>query len=361
MKNNISKLFFLFCFFSSLVIAFSLGTYSSKSTETKFLQIGTGSIEGTYYPVGRTIANMISHPPDLPPCKPGQACGVSGLIAVAKSTEGSIDNILKMKQGQIQSALSQADIAHFAYLGKGYFEKEGAAKSIRAIAHLYTETVHIVVANKAKIAKISDLKGKRVSLGKKNSGTLTNALFLIHHAGKFSEKQLKEAHYISSGQAADLMREDKLDAFFLTAGFPVEVIGELVKEGVADILSIDARAAHEIQKNYPYFGFQNLPENIYGTDGERHVLTISALWLIDATVDEKLVYEITKSLWHEDNRKKLIKGHPQGLSIKFQRALVAIGIPLHPGAKKYYDENPMQINFTPWKEIKLDMTVSQNQ
>ena len=303
--------------------------------EAKFFQIGTGPLEGTYYPIGRAIANIISHPPDLPPCKAGQACGVYGLIAITKSTEGSVENIQRMQEGDIQSALAQADIAHLAFTGQSVFSQQGAYKDLRVIAYLYTEHVHIVTAKSSDIQTLQDLRDKHIAIGKPHSGTINNAKKILEYLG-FQEKDFRSVHQISSGQAADMMREGKLDAFFLTAGYPVEIIEELAKENIADLLSISPRNAHQLQGLYPYFGFENIPANLYSNISQKNVMTIPAIWVAHKDLPNQLVYNITEALWHDTNQEKLRRAYSRGLSLAAQKKVDYLQIPFHPAALQYY-------------------------
>ena len=139
--------------------------------EMTFFRIGTGSTGGTYFPIGGLIANAISNPPGARPCDRGGSCGPMGLIAVAQSTDGSIANVEAIRAGRLESGLAQADIAYWAYKGLRVFKGKGKqVEKLRAIANLYPEAVHVVVRRDAKIAKIADLRGKRVSLGPRDSG-----------------------------------------------------------------------------------------------------------------------------------------------------------------------------------------------
>jgi TRAP-type uncharacterized transport system substrate-binding protein len=60
--------------------------------------------------------------------------------------------------------------------------------------------------------------------------------------------------------------------------------------------------------------------------------------VVGAEVDEELVYGITEALWHENARKLLDNGHAKGKAITLETALDGIGIPLHPGAERFYRE-----------------------
>ena len=67
-------------------------------------------------------------------------------------------------------------------------------------------------------------------------------------------------------------------------------------------------------------------------------ISVGAQWVVSSKVDEDLVYNITKSIWNEKSRKLLDKGHAKAKSITAESALDGIGIPLHPGAERYYKE-----------------------
>ena len=63
--------------------------------------------------------------------------------------------------------------------------------------------------------------------------------------------------------------------------------------------------------------------------------------ITNANQPEELIYEITKALWTSTARKLLDNGHPKGKAITVETALEGvegIGVPLHPGAEKYYRE-----------------------
>jgi hypothetical protein len=47
---------------------------------------------------------------------------------------------------------------------------------------------------------------------------------------------------------------------------------------------------------------------------------------------------VTKALWNANSRKLLDSGHAKGKSITRETALAGAGIPLHPGAERFYKE-----------------------
>ena len=68
---------------------------------------------------------------------------------------------------------------------------------------------------------------------------------------------------------------------------------------------------------------------------------VSALLVVSSDQPEELIYGITRALWNENTRKLLDNGHAKGKQITMETALdgvEALGVPLHPGAEKFYKE-----------------------
>ncbi len=159
----------------ALVIASVLvtGAGAAQAADIRYFTIGTAGVGGTYFPLAGTIANSISNPPRSRGCDEGGSCGVPGLVAVAQSSHGSVSNVSAIASGGLNSGFSQADVAYWAYSGTGTFEGREPMRDLRVIAALYPEHVHLIASRSSGIASVKDLKGKRVSLDKTDSGYLS--------------------------------------------------------------------------------------------------------------------------------------------------------------------------------------------
>jgi TRAP transporter TAXI family solute receptor len=312
------------------------GTPAGQTQEMRFFRIGTGGVAGTYYPIGGLIADIISNPPGARPCNKGGSCGVPGLVAIAQSSNGSVANVNAIDAGELESGFVQSDIAHWAYTGTGIFEAEGQVENLRAIANLYPESIHIVARRHAGIATVRDLAGKRVSLDEPGSGTLVDARIILDAFG-LSEADL-QAEYIKPSPAVSMIGDDQLDAFFIVAGYPTASVVELASGVGADLVPIDGPEIDALLARHQFFAKDLIPAGTYEGIGEIPTISVGAQWVVGAEVDEELVYGITKALWHENARMLLDDGHAKGRSITLETALDGVGIPLHPGAKRYYRE-----------------------
>jgi uncharacterized protein len=318
------------------LVALLLGTSAGQTQEMRFFRIGTGGVAGTYYPIGGLIADIISNPPGARPCNKGGSCGVPGLVAIAQSSNGSVANVNAIDAGELESGFVQSDIAYWAYTGTGIFEDQGKVENLRAIANLYPESIHIVARRDAGIATVRDLEGKRVSLDEPGSGTLVDARIILEAFG-LSEADL-QAQYIKPSPAVSMIGDGQLDAFFIVAGYPTASVVELASGGGADLVPIDGPEVDALLESHQFFARDLIPAGTYEGIGETPTISVGAQWVVGAEVDEELVYGITKALWHDNARLLLDDGHAKGHAITLETALHGVGIPLHPGAERYYRE-----------------------
>ena len=306
----------------SLVGALVLAS-STAAQVPQFFRIGTGGTAGTYYPVGGMIANAVSQP--------------GKIVVTAQASNGSVGNVNGIAGGALESGFSQSDVATWAQKGTGIFEGKPNIPSLRMIANLYPESLHVVVRKGSGIKAIADLKGKRVALDEPGSGTLINARLVLAAFG-VKESDIKP-EYIKPNQAGDKMKDGSLDAFFFTGGAPAGAIAELASSGSGiELLPIDGPQADGLRMASPFFAVDTIAADTYRGVPAVKTLAVGAQWVTSEKADTNTVYEITKALFSEATQKTLQAGHAKGKFITLQNAVQGVGIPFHPGAERFYKE-----------------------
>ncbi len=324
---------------SLLVGALALAGLPARGEDITFFRIVTGGTVGTYFPIGGLIANALSNPPGSRPCEEGGSCGVPGLVATSVASNGSVANVSAIGSGAAQSGFVQSDIAYWAYSGTGIYDGRPKVNSLRAIANLFPESVHLVVRKGSGIKSVRDLRGKRVSLDEPGSGTLVDARLILAAYG-IGERDVK-AQYLPAQRVADSFREGALDAFFSVSGWPQSSIIDLATTVGIDLVPVDGPEAARLLKQYSFFSADEIPDEAYkGVSGVR-TIGVHALWLTSVRQPAPLVYQLTATLWNASTRKLLDSGHVKGQVIRLQSALTGVGIPLHEGAEKFYKEQGM--------------------
>ena len=320
-------------------LAATAGGLPAAAQEITFFRIGTGATAGTYFPIGGLIANAISNPPGSRSCADGGSCGVPGLVATAVASNGSVANVNAIASGSMQSAFTQSDVAYWAYNGTGIYDGRPKVDVLRAIANLYPESFHLVVRKGSGIKTMADLKGKRMSVDEPGSGTLVDARLILAAYG-LTEKDIK-AEYLKPQQAADKLREGALDAFFSVGGWPLGAIAELAATTGIDLVPIDGPEAEKLIKQYSFFGVDEIPDGAYKNVAGVKTVSVNAIWATSSKQTDELIYAITTALWNPSTRKLLDSGHAKGKAIKLESAVQGLGIPLHPGAEKFYKEKDL--------------------
>jgi hypothetical protein len=293
----------------------------SAYAQQKFFRIGTGGTGGTYYPIGGLIGNAISN---------------DKINVSAVATNGSVANVNGIVAGSMESGFSQADVNFWAYTGTGIYEAKPKVDELRAIANLYPESVHVVMKKGLGAKSIADLKGKRVSLDEPGSGTLVNARAILSAYG-LSERDIRP-QYLKQQQCAEKLKDGSLDAYFQTTGYPQGTLSELAATNGFELLPLAGPEADKLQAQYGFFAKDEIPSGIYKDVAGVKTLSVGAQWVTSAKIDADLIYQITKALWSAKTRTALDAGHAKGKAIRKETALVGIGIPLHPGAEKFYKE-----------------------
>ena len=324
------------CTALTIVTLFAV-TVAATAQDARFFRIGTGGIGGTYYPIGGIIASAISSPPGSRSCDEGGSCGVQGLVAIAQTSGGSVANVDAVATGRLDSGFVQSDIAYWAYTGTGTYRKKKPRKTIRAIANLYPESVHVVVRTKTGVKSMRDLKGRRVSLDEKGSGALVDARLILEAFGLRERRDLK-AQYLNSESAALRLAAGKLDAFIAVAGYPMASVQLALGKSDAQILSLTGKPIEQLLAKYKFFSRDTIPSDVYGNAEPIPTISVNALWIVPEAADEELIYQITKAIWNEKSRKLLDEGHSKGKLIQMSTALQGVSIPLHPGARRFYRE-----------------------
>ncbi|SFL01815.1 hypothetical protein SAMN04488518_11438 [Pseudovibrio ascidiaceicola] len=329
----------LFSKCAGIALACTMISGAAVAQDIKFFRIGTGGAGGTYFPIGGIIANAISNPPGSRPCDQGGNCGVPNLVAIAQSTNASAHNVNAIQAGQMEAGLTGAATLHFAYHGSGKYE--GNAKpDLRVIANLYPEDLHLVLPKGGELDNLADLKGKRVGIAQAGSGTQIAVELILGDHG-VNRDNIDEAE-LNNSQSAERTADGQLDAYFYAAGTPVAAMIQLDNTKGMDLYSFTEAEIAQANKTVPYYIPSVIPAGTYpGVTHDTNTVAVSGMFVTNANIDEELVYEITKALWSKTARKLLDNGHPKGKVITMKSALDGIdgiGVPLHPGAERYYKE-----------------------
>ncbi len=315
-------------FFSIALVAAMMMSLSTAQARTKFVTIGTGGITGVYYPTGGAIAKMVN-----------KKKKEYGIRATVESTGGSVFNINAVMNGDLEFGIAQSDRQYQAVHGLAEWKDKGPQKDLRAVFSIHPESVTLVAAVDSGVKKIQDLKGKKVNIGNPGSGQRQNAIDALEAVGIDINKDI-QAESIKASEAASLLQDGRIDAFFYTVGHPSGAIKEATsgarKVRIADVAG---PGIDKLLAKYPYYAKAIIPHKLYpGAKNDKDVQTfgVKATLVTSAKVPDDVVYAITKEVF--DNFDAFKKLHPAYGTLTKEKMLQGLSAPIHPGALKYYKE-----------------------
>ena len=283
--------------------------------------LATGGTSGTYYPFGGAIANIWN-------------TKIENMNVTAQATGASAENLRLISNGDAEFATVQNDVMDYAYRGSDMFAGQKLG-NLASIGTLYPEVVQIAASKSSGIASVADLRGKRVSVGDAGSGVEFNAKQILEGYGLTFDDIKK--NNLSFKESAEGLQNGTLDACFITAGVPNSALQELAFTAGLVLIPVTGVEADAICNKYSFYTKTTIPAGTYkGTDVDTEALAIKATLAVSASLDENIVYEMTKALF--ENLDELGTAHAKGKEVSAQSAVTGISVPFHPGAAKYFKE-----------------------
>ena len=303
-----------------LIVTAMILVFAGAASAATFINIGTGSTGGTYYPVGAGMAKVWNS-------------AIPGMKANAQSTGGTAQNLALLGKGEAEVIFADG-LYFFAYEGKGAFDGK-PMKELRGLVPLYAEPIHFLVAKGSNIKSIQDLKGKRVSVGAVGSGTEVTVRTLLKVAGLDPDKDIKPEN-LGLSDTAGAFADKNIDAALTVGALGIAGVVEITTLGTAEFRDIPSDIVAKLGKELPYYLPFDIPANTY--KGQTKPVKALASWNVLITT-EKLgdedAYKMTKSLYEH---KQDILNISTRLASMSPENLKYIQVPLHKGALKYYKE-----------------------
>ena len=314
-KNLISILSIISVLVLAVVLFAGYRIIGNNDPLSSRIRIATGDEGGIYNAFGDALAKLLENQMKI-------------AVTVIPSG-GSLDNINMLRSGRADIAFVQSDIIKYAYDGTDIFSAEEPFKDFRALAGLYPEVCQIVA--RSNIKGITDLKGRRVSIGAEGSGTELNALQILESYGMdYTDINVDHLGFNASVNA---FKEGKIDAFFCTAGIPTPAISQLAASGEAILLNIGEAHARSIVSQYPYYFRQIISKGIYPGFEEIETVAVKAVLVTSVKLKDQTVSEMMSLIF--DNADKISK-EIQGINLNRKAATGGLAIPLHRGAEEFY-------------------------
>ena len=186
------------------------------------------------------------------------------------------------------------------------------------------------------ITSVEELRGKRVSVGSPGSGTEVIALRVPEAAGLDPDRDI-DRQQLGVGESVQAVKDGALDAFFWSGGVPTSAVTDLATSRELLLLPTDQYVDELSQRYGPFYVSAEIEGGRYeGVDQPVKVVAVPNYLVVNRSMDPELAYRLTKLLF--DQKQALAEVHPSARRLELDTAPKVAPLELHPGAKRYYDE-----------------------
>ena len=302
----------------------AVATATGAAQAETFVRMVSGPSGGSWYPLGAKIMQVLDEKVDG--------------ISTSNTSGGGISNVLAVNGGDAEIGWSYAHTSYNGYVGKGKFSK--AQPDVRHFATLYPAMFQVAVPKNSSIKTFADMKAANISPGKaKWTGTAFAESILKSYGISFDDikKNGGTVNHVSYTESVALMKDGHIDVFMAATSMPQASFLELEHSPGIRFIGMSATKLDEIIKANPGYIPGMMPKGVYESLGEDlHTLGIVTNMVVHKDLSDDLVYNMCKVFWA--NHASFVEVKGVWKSVKVENALNGAAIPIHPGAKKCYDE-----------------------
>lgn len=304
-----------------IAVMLGMGGCASRASEwtEQTYPVAGGGATGVYFDYGTRLAEELSD--------------ALGIDAVGIETNGSVDNLRRVADGEALLGFAQGDAAADAVDGVGAFDEPLA---VRAVARLYDEYVHVVVRADSAVDSIPDLAGRTVSLGAPNSGVAVIASRVLDAAGVDVASVADPRLDLSQSIAA--MERGEIEGFFWVGGLPTPGIQELAADLPVRLLPIEQAWVDAVNDRYSdAYRPADFPAGTYGVTDSEPTMAVPNYLLTAASTPDAIVRDVLETLF--DARTRMGAEVPAVALLNRRQAIFTSPVELHPGAVAYYRDS----------------------
>lgn len=287
----------------------------APANDRQEIRLGTAALGGAYYPLGQGLSSLVTQHLD-------------GVSMVPIVTRGAVENPRLIARGDIELALTNADLAYFAYDGQRPY---GEPLNILAAGALHPSVLHLISRADGEISTFEQLEGKRIALGAAGGPTVSLARLLLEAHGMSLDDVVPS--FLSYSDGFSQLGDGNIDAAFALAGYPAA--GVLQTRATQDLsfIQIDSEIMAQFIIENPYYYLVDMPKEVYDTNMGSTLLAVPNILIVSGNADADFVFGIVGSIY--GNLQQLQQTNAIAQQIDLSQ-IEHLPIPLHPGASQYF-------------------------
>lgn len=307
-------------------VALSLVASSALADRSQWpnsITVGTASQGGVYFVYGNGLASFIS--------------GELGINASGEVTGGPVQNVTLLQMQEHDLGLVTLGPMFEAWVGKSDLAPGLEHTDVRALFPMYETPFQGIALCRQNINSLSDLAGKRVSVGPAG-GTPGTYWPRILNAFDINAT----VSFAGAADAAGQLQDGLIDAFVFAAGLPIGAFSQVAAETDACTFAFNDAEHAAVLEAFPEVSSFTIPAGTYSVQKEDQMSV--AMWnfaVAHADMPESLAYEITKLVM--ENNDRMLQIHAAAGATLPENFENNSFLPFHPGAVRWFEENGFSI------------------
>lgn len=251
-----------------------------------------------------------------------------------RESQGSVQNVIDAPKSSTNTVFTAShSVIRQARRGAKPFEKNPAYYDIRALFPIPFQTVHWVVRQDSGIQSIADLAGHSFVPGNKGSISERLTATVLQVIGIDKKVQLLD---IDVAGAPAAVMSNKVSGLALAGSFPIPMVNEIAKATPIRLLGLGPTEITKILSADDSTVQQVVPKGTYpGVDSDVATIAVPAGAYTTRRMSQQTAYALTKAFWSQ--QPALASRNPAWRAATAS-TIPALGIKLHTGALRYYDE-----------------------
>ncbi|MFG2002898.1 TAXI family TRAP transporter solute-binding subunit [Spirillospora sp. NPDC048911] len=287
----------------------------SNGSQRHRLTLASGPVNGPYAIFGKRLADVLERRGD-------------GITLQVRTTSASVENLRLLGSGQADLAMGLGDSAADAVVGLGPFP---TPQPVTALARVYLNYTHLVVASGSPVRKVADLAGRRVSLGAEGSGTAVVGERIL--AAARVSRPVRPSR-LGLDESVKALANGTIEAFFWSGGVPTSAVAGLAQRMPIRLVPLDGLAAELSRAHGPTYVGVSVPAGTYGQRAEVPTVGVPSYLMARPGLSSTVAYEVTRAMF--ESRDNLPGPESPGAYLDERYAIGTGVVPLHPGAARYY-------------------------
>ncbi|MEA4891126.1 MAG: TAXI family TRAP transporter solute-binding subunit [Peptococcaceae bacterium] len=293
----------------------------TPSGDPVYLNMGTGSSGGVFYTFGIGVGTLVGEK--------------TNMQFTVEATKASVENLNLLDSGDIEVATVSFPSSLKAYKGDEPFTK---AVDERVLFQMYDNPVHVIVMADSPYYTMEDLKDKKISIGQPGSGNAQVCYAFLEGLLGWVDGVDYTGEYLTYTESVEAFKAGQIDAAIFDTVNPHATIIDLASWKPIRLIPVDTTLIDNSTDEYAKEFFPvTIPGGTYKGQDEDVVTVGHGNYMVcRADWDENLAYTFVKTVFENLDYMKNV--HAAADRLTPENGCNGGGVPIHPGALKYFQE-----------------------